>query len=354
MRKQYVLLILVLAFVTLLFWRRTYRPENHVAQNPNVTETNQARLPPTPTPRSTANAPSILPSASAPTTATDFTARNEQRLKQMQADREHAMDDWRTPIAFYGKVVDQTTNAVPNAQVDFGCNDLSKDGTSNYHTNSDGNGLFSITGIAGKLLSVNVTKAGYYSSKQDNAYFTYAGANTNFTPDAQNPVVFYLRKKGLADPMIRFKKDFLIPKDGTPVEIDLTSSKMALEGTSVLRVESWTSDQGKRSGEQYDWKCRVSVIGGGIQPYSEEFPFSAPDSGYEASDEIDMTAKPAEEWQTDVTRHYFVRTQAGKFGRLVLRMLAGGAHFCVIESYFNPSGSSNLEYDPNNVLSGGN
>src|SRR6266481_8469900 len=75
-----------------------------------------------------------------------------------------AKSEWRTPIEFYGKVVDEGEAPVPNAQIDFSCNDVSATGTSNYRRTSDGNGLFSISRIRGKLLVVKVVKDGYYTS----------------------------------------------------------------------------------------------------------------------------------------------------------------------------------------------
>src|SRR5579859_6589500 len=69
-----------------------------------------------------------------------------------------ATSEWRTPIAFYGKVVDEKGMAVPDVTVDFSCNDVSATGTSTYHTKSDANGQFSISHIKGKLLVVKATK----------------------------------------------------------------------------------------------------------------------------------------------------------------------------------------------------
>lgn len=53
-------------------------------------------------------------------------------------------DEWLTPIEFYGKVVDQNGQPVVGAEIDFGTNDLSPTGSSNYKGASDTNGLFSI------------------------------------------------------------------------------------------------------------------------------------------------------------------------------------------------------------------
>ncbi|MDQ6632647.1 MAG: hypothetical protein M3Y82_12990, partial [Verrucomicrobiota bacterium] len=117
-----------------------------------------------------------------------------------------------------------------------------------------------------------------------------------------------------------------------------------------LKIECWTSDSGKKSGEKYDWKCRISIPGGGLQIYSEEFPFHAPENNYVSTDEIDMTVRSDAGWQVDVERKYFIHTSDGKFGRIVFGMVAGGDHFCVIESYLNSLGSRNLEFDPQKAI----
>ena len=104
-------------------------------------------------------------------TSTQIVALVQERSKQREIEEENSKDEWRTPIVFYGKVVDEKNAPVPKTTVDFSCNDLSANGTSNYHTTSDAEGLFSISGISGKLLVVNVTKPGYYTSRADDDSF---------------------------------------------------------------------------------------------------------------------------------------------------------------------------------------
>ncbi len=36
----------------------------------------------------------------------------------------------------------------------------------------------------------------------------------------------------------------------------------------------------------------------------------------------------------------------GRYGRMTFSMIAGGQHFCMIDSFLNPSGARNWEYDP--------
>src|SRR6266478_6695400 len=70
-------------------------------------------------------------------------ARLREYLRNIAADSNW---DWKQPINFWGNVVDESNAPVAGASVHFSWNDLSADGTSTSSTNSDANGLFSLTG----------------------------------------------------------------------------------------------------------------------------------------------------------------------------------------------------------------
>jgi hypothetical protein len=263
--------------------------------------------------------------------------------QQFREQFERGGDEWRTPIAFYGKVVDENDQPVPNAQIDFACNDLSAEGTSSYRATSDDQGLFSISGIQGKLLTAKVSKAGYYTSKRDNASFYYAGQNENFVPDLSQPILFHLRKVGMTEPLMAMAGSTAVPKDGSPVGVSLTRAKITPPNEAELVVQCWTDDEGKRRGEKYNWRCQITVPGGGIQEYDGEFPFLAPESGYQLSAELNMPANLQGEWRDKAARNYFLRLGSGNYARIQFEMIPYGEHFFLIESYVNPSGSRNLE-----------
>lgn len=313
-------------------------------------EPNQAVPQPNLARRSKSDAFSAVATPPMPNPASNYAGFSEWRHRQMEAGWERFQDQWRTPIEFYGKVVDEITNPVADADVRFVWTDLSPDGSSEKQTLSDANGLFSLTGVTGKNLIVQVSKQGYYAYVPSGLSFSYAGQPQNFIPDSGNPVLFRLKKKGVAQPLVRFKKPFSVPKDGSPIRVDLATGTLTASADASLEVQCWTQDGEKKAGWQFDWKCRISVTGGGVQSCVEDFPFLAPVSGYLSSDEIDVAVRKDQEWHPDVERRYFVRTADGRFGRIVFRMVAHGDHFCLIESYFNPSGSRNLEYDPNYVI----
>jgi hypothetical protein len=107
-------------------------------------------------------------------------------------------------------------------------------------------------------------------------------------------------------------------------------------------VQCWTEDQGKRSGQKYNWHCVVTIPSGGAITNDDEFPFEAPEKGYFPSLEIAMQANHPD-WTSDVNLECFYRLADGRYGRMTFSMIAGGDHFCMIDSFLNPTGSRNLE-----------
>ena len=80
-----------------------------------------------------------------------------------------------------------------------------------------------------------------------------------------------------------------------------------------------------------------------MQMYDEEFPFEAPNEDYVPNDVVDMPVTNNVPWIDSFKRDYYVHTKDGKFGRMHFEMISGGDNFCTLDSYFNPSGSRNLE-----------
>jgi hypothetical protein len=59
----------------------------------------------------------------------------------------------------------------------------------------------------------------------------------------------------------------------------------------------------------------------------------------------------ARQWSSQVEREYFVKLADNRYARLKLTAFAGARNFFVLESYLNPSGSRNLEYDAGKQVS---
>jgi hypothetical protein len=272
--------------------------------------------------------------------------KNEPDTNQQKA----LMTAFLTPISFWGKVVDEHGNAVPDATVELTANNNPNpmEQGSRYQRFTDNHGLFSISGIHGIALNVKVSKEGYYQTAESRGGANYLlKSNTDRpVPTAENPAVFVLRKKGEAAELTHVtERPVKVPKNRVPVEISFETGQAVPAGQGDLRIECWTEDQKKDAQGNYPWRCRVSIpSGGGLIKRQGEFDFEAPIDGYQASDDI---TPPGERWSATAERQYFVKTVDGHFARVTLRVRTGGEHFVVIQSYLNPKpGSRNLEYDP--------
>jgi hypothetical protein len=253
---------------------------------------------------------------------------------------------WQAPIEFYGKVVDENNNAVAGAKVDFHWVEIpAEDGNRTTNTESDTEGLFSLHGQLGPHLSVSVSKEGYYASHNWQRGFNYSLGPEIITPDPRNPIVFSLRKKGTPEPLLKtdfpgFSRISQLKHDGTPVGLDLLKGQTVSAGSGQLKLEFWR-DISNIKANTFNWKCQLTVPGGGLVETPEEFAFQAPESGYQTSIAIDMPATN-QSWKGEIRSKYYIQLPDGKFGQIDFYLLPYNGVFTV-QSAINPSGSRNLE-----------
>ena len=201
---------------------------------------------------------------------------NRQRSSPPAASS--SRETWRTPITFYGKVVDELNSPVAGATVKFLWQ--TADATPENQMSSDGQGSFVISGINGKALEVHVEKDGYYSSRLERNFFEYGDrADKRFhSPNPIQPVMFTLRRKGRAEALIRWDKKFPI-QIARPLRIRLDTG--ATDQAGECRIDLLENSVKPKS-----WAIRLALNQGGAISFNDEFPFLAPDSGYENSLEI--------------------------------------------------------------------
>lgn len=248
---------------------------------------------------------------------------------------------FKMPISFFGKVIDDGGNPVSGATVNLSWTSATREGTSAKILISDAEGMFSLLGERGGGLLVQVTKQGYTQSLTRNRFsFEYA----NFSdakyhePDRKKPVVFVLRKNREADP--------LIVRENQEAQIAPGQSKSFPIGPNatilVERLPNVTDDP-------HGWAARVSVKSGGLALATGEFPFEAPEDGYTDSVEITNKTPKPEIWMGDNGTAFFVKTQQS-FARVTVSNTPGMS-WVYVSSFFNPKpGSRNLEFDPAKVI----
>lgn len=255
-----------------------------------------------------------------------------------------------TPVVFYGKAVDTAGSPIAGATASISVVDSMGDNNSAYEKKTDDGGLFSIS-THGAGLVINVSKEGYYTTEGSGGTFGYVkgGGVTNPHPDPNNPAIFVLRKRGLAEHLIVTQGYIKIARDGTPIQMNLTTGNASNVTNADIVIQAWTQDKDipRHSHQHYDWRCKITVPGGGLQPRTGgEFDFVAPEDGYQSSDEIDMPAN-APKWSPMAAKSYFLQLGNGTYARIDFQMFAENDHFFSITSYLNPTpGHRNLEYDP--------
>jgi len=260
-----------------------------------------------------------------------------------------------TPIEFHGKVVNENGQPIPGADVMISF--VSNPGAGEKHPKekkrTDAAGLFDARGL-GLGIVVMVSKEGYDCLPQSEGNFTYAkGAGpVNTHTDSKNPAVFVLRTMAPAEPLVVRKFYAEIRKDGIPLKFNLQAGRFRDEGDPDIQIECWTQDQNipLHSNEHFAWRCRVSVLGGGLIRRAAPFAFEAPVDGYVDADIIEMPAASAD-WKDEVSREYFFKLHSGLYARASFTISAGRYQFVKLDSYLNPeNGSRNLEYDSRKKL----
>ncbi len=253
----------------------------------------------------------------------------------------------RTPIEFYGLVLDQHGNPVPAAKVSGSVLDNMIKGTPVSAT-ADASGKFMIKS-KGRSLRMEVSKSGYYrvnqgedlkSSSQGFDFGVDSGRGVH-QPDESSPVIFQLRKEENPVALDTLRGQSKVPRDGSPILISLSKTSKVTLQISCRTMEDATQPPNA----PYDWRCEVKIEGGSILETTEEHSFVAPEGEYASADVIDMPKSLApKEWNSRAKKTYWLRFPDNTFGKISFMMIARGDHFAQIEGFRNPSPNDrNLE-----------
>jgi hypothetical protein len=259
-----------------------------------------------------------------------------QRWWQTMRQRDRRFE-WKMPIEFYGLVIDDQGQPVEGAKIRFQWTDLSPEGTSESTMFSNNSGLFQLSGAKGKNLGVEVRKEGYkhyFTGTQFSFEYAAYSEKSFHVPDRNNPVIFRLRKNRKTEPLI--KREVTLPiAIGSPATFAMDPKNP--DAPKVV-FELLTNAQIRDK----QWSARISVPGGGLQATLEEFPFEAPESGYETSVFSDYnTPKPVALGGSYEGGVFFVHNSKG-YGRVEILTIPG-KKVAWLTSFWNPSGSRNLE-----------
>lgn len=293
--------------------------------------------------------------------ADDTKARELGRQEMLRREEEKrkeivglVINSLNTSINFYGRIIDQHGEPVPDADINFKATDKFMESGSGYQGKSDADGYFSLSGVKGAALGVGVRKKGYYQiDGKSNGYFAYGvgvDSERRAPPTKKEPAIFFLHKMGEAVQLVRLKNVVEISKKGNPVEIRLDSWALAENGQGDIIIQAWSDYESGQLTENYNWKFIITVPNGGLVENNTQFDFEAPLGGYKEFDEIIMM-KDDSQWKRRFEKEYFLRLSRNNYARISLTYIPGGGHFIHFESYLNPEpGNRNLEADPNKLI----
>ena len=258
---------------------------------------------------------------------------------------------WKTPIQFYGRVIDQFEEPVAGASVKFVWSIIG--GASEKKERSASDGTFSLTGAQGKGLTVTIHKDGYLPSHQAMQSFEFAEFFNDqfYVPAREAPVVFRLRKLTGAEPIAKYLANTEFSISGAPVVLNVETGK--IEESGDIAVIAAVVGAGSRNGPDYAITLRA-LNGAGFAISDDEFLFLAPASGYRSEETITQLASQSG-YNLVRKARFYVRTRSGNFAAVELETTlydlhnGGKAGFHALV-YYNPSGSRNLEFDQKKMI----
>ena len=344
--KNIALFALFCALVVAFWWRRSAHPLPLAILVSDVVRSKQSNAETTASNKNQAEPIQRGTTIPSQTIDSQRTGQIQSYVTEVQAD---ALYDFKVPMRFYGKVLDENAKAIGGADIHFEWNNLTPTNDLErkaIESKTDEQGLFSFEGQNGKRLNVVVNKTGFYNSKQNPLAFEFADPSSGafYTPDQQNPVIFRLRKKGLGVPLITSKNGMRpsvklsVPMNGT-ANVDLLNQKVAESGP--LQV-SQTKPTNIPWQEASAWSFRMTIPDGGFVASNEEYPFEAPEQGYQPTVQFDFQ-KDSTNWTTGVKRDFFVRFgNPPTYGLLHVETTIDEAGARLTYA-INPDGSRNLE-----------
>jgi hypothetical protein len=256
--------------------------------------------------------------------------------------------EWERPIEFYGAVQDNLGLPVANAKVSLEWAGI--DATPRAEVRSDPRGRFQLTGVRGKGLTVSVQKAGYHATKSSRASFEYAAFwERNFhVPNPEEPVIFRLHMRGNPERLFVWTVAKDIKADGNALHFDVESGTFGGKGTLSFAV----TRSKQKAPREFDFTVEIRVAdGGGLAITRDELMFEAPLDSYVAGWRTEQSFG-APNYRQVQSVQFYLKTAKGTYAavRAQIAQMADPQAQVQMTVFYNPSGSRNLEYDPDQRL----
>lgn len=245
------------------------------------------------------------------------------------------------PQNFYGKVIDQNGDPVVGVEITAGNEGLDTTGRvwpQTFRAQSDLDGLFEITGKIGTPIGVRLSKSGYLWGLRGEGYKAPAGGASS----PADRVILTMWKLHGAEPLVGSGLDAKIAFDGSSTRFDIMTGKESADGD--LQITLLRSPLGVRRGRDiFDWTVKIEILGGGILPENDPYPYWTPGNGYQSSFEFNMSSNNIP-WSSSFQGNFYIKNARGQYGRMQANVYAALTPARIQFGFtINPSGSQNLE-----------
>ncbi len=264
--------------------------------------------------------------------------------------REQVAKDVETELNFYGRVVDEEGNPIPDLPIQAAVFDHVLEPFESpyygwtYLTDfvTDKNGEVKLE-TKGAAIFISVRKDGYWNEDGLSATFYYAERlqHMNVWPLPDH-------KKDPDELVLSYR-----PKEATPISVSTGAVRIdpnnwydialrghprypAPEGHGDLQILLEKAETNVSS-EPFHWRLTIKTAGG-IQRNFDIDPLYAPESGYTNRISFDMSAD-SEKWDYRDRWNFFLQTPEGLYALIELRLFAGAEPYISIDGRLNPYGA---------------
>jgi hypothetical protein len=245
----------------------------------------------------------------------------EQYLEERKQAMQHFNESQNVPVAFYGLIVDQDSNALQNVTVDLNVTEEYVDAsyrvtgsTTNVQRQTGADGRFELTGPKARIVRIQrLAKEGYEPEMILRHYGEYGPQSTSY----ENPAVFRLWSTNVHEPLITGERKFQIIPDGRHYVIDLIKGTIG-EGNEGDMVISIKRPESVTPPEKYTWSCGMAASGG-LEPENDlnSAMYRAPVGGYTNVFNFHVAYNtPAGRGMSFDNRFYFKVRDGKMYGRL--------------------------------------
>jgi hypothetical protein len=267
------------------------------------------------------------------------------------------IDAAKDNIKFYGKIIDQNSQPVANATVEFTTGAPYGFGNpKRYRTRSNAQGVFAVKNVAGTHLSIkSIAKEGYEIKVLEiggRTFWPFVSASrkqvwTDYTQE--NPFIYRAWKGDAVDlkSVKMMQAKFTVDEQFYTINllkyVDYVVKGKNQEGD--LWVQFYRSDDASKK-SKFDWRVTISVPDGGLIESDDVYMNHAPEDGYQHSVTYDYP-RDRVDWVREIhNKKYYIKSRGGKiYGRLNIDIRPiwgkGDASFKIGFS-LNTNGSRNL------------